>query len=108
MIGLLKVTLPDQLLERVRRNFADAIAELQKLPAAFLRIKSTVVLADGETTMVAHGLGRAPMLVIVSPPRGAISSGRIEEVRSGVDSAKYIALKAIGYGGAVTVDVGAL
>ena len=95
--------------ERARQNHEDRITELQKLPATGLEVKPDISLANGVVTQVAHGLGRRPQLVLLSPPRGASSSGRIEEVRSdGLDRTKLIALKATGWGATITVDVGVL
>jgi hypothetical protein len=106
MIQLLTIALKDEILERVRRNFVEAIAELQRLPFSLARVLMDRRLADGVVTPIAHGLGRVPLLVLTSPVRGAASSGRLEEVRDGsFDRTKYIALKATGYGNAVSLDV---
>lgn len=91
-------------LERIRRNIVDALRELQRLPAFGARIKSNIELADGVTVHIAHGLGYKPTIVIVSPPRGATATGRIEEIRDGIEREKYIALKATGHGATITVD----
>jgi hypothetical protein len=91
--------------ERVRRAHDQAIREMQQLPAAATRIIADVDLADGVTTQIAHGLGRAPKIILHSPPRGPVTSGRIEEVRDGIDRTKYVALAANGFGATVTVDV---
>ena len=97
--------LEDEDLERMRLEHEDKIVELQKLPASSLRVIANVTLADGILTPIPHGLGRA-VYVLVSPPRGATSSGRIEEVRDGTyDRTKYVALKATGWGATITVDV---
>ncbi len=93
-------------LERIRRNLATAVRELQRLWSATAKVaKTDLVLADGIPTAIPHGLGRKAF-VWVSPPRGASSSGRIEEVRDGAyDPTKYVVIKATGYGGPITVDV---
>jgi hypothetical protein len=92
--------------EIVRREHEKAIRELQGLPAMQTRIIADVSLADATATPVAHGLGRAPRMLIVSPPRGPSTSGRIEEIRSSTyDRTKVIALKATGFGATVTVDI---
>lgn len=106
MISLLPITLVDNTNERVRRNHAEAIVELQKGPCASTRILTDVELQDGVTTKIPHTLGRKPLMTIVSPARGAVSSGRIEEVRDGsYDRGQYIALKATGWGATITVDI---
>lgn len=109
MIGLLTAQIDDKTsptdLERIRRNIIDALRELQQLPVVATIHKADVNLADGETTHISHGLGRNPTMVVISPPRGASTSGRIEEVRSGIDRKKYVALKATGWGATITVDV---
>lgn len=108
MIALLGITIDErtrpQELERIRRNLVDAVRELQR--QSFPRvIKADLTLADGIPTAIPHGLGRRAS-VWTSPPRGAVSTGRIEEVRDGShDAAKYVVLKATGWGASITVDV---
>lgn len=105
MIALLPIKLDDEKAERVRRNTQDAIAELQRLRAAFTTLAKNVVLADGVATPVPHRLGR-PAFAVCSPPRGAVSTGRIEEVRDGNhDRDMYVVLKASDWGASITVDV---
>jgi hypothetical protein len=105
VIQLLPIKLPDEQLERVRRNLHDAIGELQRLRSSVARIIPNVSLADGIATPIAHGLGRAAF-VTHSPPRGASATGRIEEVRDGThDRTKYVVLMAIGYTSTITVDL---
>ena len=105
MITLLPIRLDDEKTERVRRNTQDAISELQRLPASRARIIRDVALADGVSTPVPHGLGVAAFATH-TPPRGASSTGRIEEVRDGTqDRTKYVVLKATGWGATVTVDI---
>jgi len=92
----------------MRRNFADAIAELQKLPMASAKVISGVELASGVDTLVPHGLGRAPIMHWPSSVRaagGVPSAGVIEEYRDGVDRTRYIKLRASGYGATITVDL---
>jgi hypothetical protein len=105
MIQLLPIKLDDEKSERLRRNTQEALAELQRTRAARAAIVRDVSLADGVATLVAHGLGVAAFATH-SPPRGAASSGRIEEVRDGTqDRTKYVVLKATGWGATITVDV---
>lgn len=106
----LGIKLEDPDLERVRRNHEERIVELQRLPAAGLQVIRDVSLVDSIATVIAHGLGRAPVLVLPSPARGGTSSGSIVEVRDGkqYDRSKVIVLTAKGYTTAVVVDVGVL
>jgi hypothetical protein len=104
VIALLAVKLADELLERVRRNFADAISEIQRLRITGARVLEGIELDDGVETLVSHTLGRRAV-VFVSPVRGAASAGRIDELRDGVDASKFIKLMASGYGATVTVDL---
>lgn len=94
--------------EKARRAHEDCIVELQKLPGAGLRVIAGIELADGTARPIAHKLGRAPLWVQASCVRGAVSSGRIEEVRSTNDRTQIVVLKATGYGATVTVDVAIL
>lgn len=90
--------------EVVRREHERAIRELQALPTADVAIISDISLVDGVETPVAHRLGRLPRMLSVSPPRGASSTGRIEEVRTG-DRTQVVTLKATGWGATITVDI---
>lgn len=83
--------------------FEECIRELQ---TGLARVIADVVLEDGVEHPIAHRLGRKPSFVTTSPPRGAIATGRIEEIRSGAhDRSQVVVLKATGWGGTVTVDV---
>lgn len=105
----LSLKLADDATDRVRRNHADRILELQQLPAASLKVVPDVSLADGVTTPVAHGLGRPAAWCQVSVPRGATAAGYLVEIRDGsLDRAKYVAIQANGYGATVVVDVAVL
>lgn len=97
--------LDDQDIERVRQMQHNAIRELQR-KAEDVEITEGVLLADGEETIVPHGLGRAPRFVTVSVPRGAAAAGYVNEVRSDShDRTKYVVLQADDYGATITVDV---
>lgn len=103
---LIAVRLPDPTLERVRQDHATAITEIQSLPLVNARVIAGVTLADGVETPVAHGLGRPAQWVRESCPRGAVSTGRVEEIRTGsYDRHKYCVLKATGWGATITADV---
>lgn len=96
----------DPLLEEIRRTHEDKIRELQKLPAAELRPIAGVKLKDGVATPVPHGLGRVPLFVRESCPRGAVTAGMVSEVRDGsVDRRAYVVLMATGYGADIVVDL---
>lgn len=100
--------LDDEKADIARREHERKIVELQQAPATGMRLVAGVSLADGIATPVAHGLGR-PATVLVSPPRGPSSSGRIEEVRDGSqDRNKYVVLKATGWGATIVVDLAVL
>ena len=94
-------------LERVRRNLVDAIRELQIGAFAQATTIKNVELADGVPTPVAHKLG-LPAFVVLSPPRGASTSGRITEVRGTHNPAHYVVLQADGWGATITVDLKAV
>ena len=107
MIGLLSFQFADLDQERVRRNFYDAIRELQQR-AAVTVVRKDVELVDGVITPVAHALGRT-VVCLLSPVRNALATGRIDEIQDGkYDRTKYVVLKATGYGSTVLVDVCAL
>lgn len=105
MKKLAAVKLADTTAEQVRRDHHDAIVELQQQPLVGGLVVADVVLADGVATRVPHKLGRAPIFVKDSCPRGAASNGRVDEIRDGTDRAKAIVLKASGWGASITVDV---
>jgi hypothetical protein len=89
-------------LERIRRNHHEAIVELQRLPV--LAVLKDIKLLDGVDTHIAHRQGHA-VTAFYSAIRNAVSNGRIDEIRSGVDLSKFIVLRATGYGSTVFVDV---
>jgi hypothetical protein len=106
MKALSNASLPNPLLDRVRRDLTEAVRELQRLPSSEMRVIENVTLATGIETPVAHGLGRPARWVQASCPRDGTTSGRILEIRSGnYDRAKYVVLKANGWGATITVDV---
>lgn len=97
--------LEDRDAELVRLEHERKIVELQKQPLVQGKPLTGIVLADGVTTAIAHGMGR-PVLVFVSPVRGAVSAGWIAESRDGsYDRSKFVVLTASGFGAAVTVDL---
>ena len=91
--------------DRTRLKLEECVRQLQDLPSSSTRIISGIVLADGVETPVAHKLGRAPAFVRESCPRGAVTTGRIEEVRGSNDRTQIVILKATGWGASITVDV---
>lgn len=97
--------LADPEVEQSRRETHEAIVELQRHANTATLVIANVELADGVATRIQHGLGRAPRIVKVSVPRGALAAGYINEIRGGTDRAKLITLQADDYGATVTVDV---
>lgn len=97
--------LDDETAERVRRSHAEAITALQAAPAVSAVVLADVALVDAVATPIPHGLGRVPRRVLVSPSRGATSTGRIVETRDGIDREKYLVLTATGHGATIKVDI---
>lgn len=103
------VRLKDADAEKVNRDHTARITELQQLPCASLAVIANRELADGVETPITHNLGRAPLWVRESCVRGAVTTGRIEEVRPGkYDRTKVVILKATGWGATVTIDLAVL
>lgn len=85
------------------------LTALASSPAAGLRVLEDIELADGIDTPVPHSLGRPARLVVVSPPRGAVTEGAVTETRTATtDRSRFVVLRAVGFGATVTVDVGVL
>lgn len=103
MISVLPVKLDDSKAEQVRRNHHDALLELQRVAISRDNIV-TVTLREGQETKVPHRLGRSPTMVIYSPIRGAVATGRIDDVRR-EDRSKALTLTAIGWGADITLEV---
>lgn len=106
---LIAARLKDETAEQVRRSHAEAISELQR--AIQPKIFRNVVLEPLVETPIQHGLGRAPQMIVTSPPRGAGTTGMIVEFDStfssgiGIDRTKIIVLRAQDFGATITVDV---
>lgn len=106
MKTLITRRLADAGTEQTRQEHHAAIVELQQLPCVTLRVIRDVSLANGIPTQVAHGLGRPPLFVRESCPRGASTSGRVTEIRTGTGDRKaVVVLQADGWGATITVDV---
>lgn len=109
------VRLADPVAERARDSHAQAIVELQQLPAAALKVIRAVALPNGGSARIAHGLGREPLAVLVSPPYASgtvvITAGLVSEYRgtdaagAPIDRTQTIVLVAGGFGVAINVDV---
>ncbi len=98
--------LADPDLERVRRNLDERVTQLQGLPASGLKVIQNVSLENATDIPIAHGLGRVPLAVLVSPSRGAVSTGRITETRSATyQRDQVVVLQANGHGATIIVDV---
>lgn len=94
----------DQAVDRTRREYEQKLRELDRQSRKQTLLRD-VELEDAKETPVAHGLGRR-VSVFLSPPRGATTSGRVEEVRSAtLDPRRFVVLKATGWGATITVDV---
>jgi hypothetical protein len=103
----LPIKLDDDKSERVRRNHEQRLSDVENQPAVSMVTRTEIQLADGVTTPINHTLGKTPSLVIVSPPRGAVSTGRIAEIRDGkTDRSRTIQLVANGWGATITIDIG--
>ena len=104
MIALLNITIDENTkpgdLERIRRNMYDVLRELQLRASPVVR--EGIELVDGVDTPIAHKLGRRPRWVRESCIRNATSIGRIDEISR---DAEYVVLRAIGYGGPITIDL---
>ncbi len=97
--------LDDPATESARRRLVDCVREIQNRPILGANVV-TVELVDSVPTPVVHGLGRTPKMAFVSPPRGAVSTGRIDEIRSSSNNrTQTLVLTATGYGATITVDV---
>lgn len=98
--------LDDRKVDDVTRDHAAKINELASLPASSMKFIRGVVLLDGVDTPIAHGLGRPPTFVQPSAPRGALATGRIDEVDAvGADASKYVVLRASGWGSDITITL---
>lgn len=105
-------SIADPRAEAVRRIHGDKITELQQLPMAGAFIVRDVSVPNAGEVMVAHALGRAPLAVLVSAPRGAgVTPGIVRDLGTStgagtpVDRARLVCLRGDGFGVAVTVDV---
>lgn len=107
----LSVALPDPNAEAVRKNVDQRVREIQDLPAIGLRVIKNVSLPNGVVVLVEHLLGRKPLWVGLSIPRGAASAGIVSDFGSmdaagnSVDRAQYVPMGASSYGATITVDV---
>lgn len=119
---LLNKTLADADATAMLRSHADAIVELQTLPAARIDIIRNVTLNGASTALgvpIPHRLGRAPVFVGVSVPRVAaadlasltagmiVDTGTATPLPAGhpVDRSKIIQLGAFGFTVNIIVDV---
>lgn len=109
MKALLDARIADEKTDRFVRSIAEAVRELQRLKAATLDVIPNQQLPDNVVVLVPHKLGRAPVIVLISPPRGAAAAGIVNEVvdipAGNPDRSRYVGLKANGFGATVTVDV---
>jgi hypothetical protein len=114
----LSTPLRDPNAEAVRKNTDHRIRELQTLTGADMHVIENVELPNGARVPVAHGLGRRPRVVLVSPVRllgtGPLTSGVILDYGDRgapptgfdpVDRSQIVVLQAGGYTSTVVVDV---
>lgn len=98
--------LSDPTTDRAVRNLARTVDELQRHRALGLRVIPDVVLPDATDVTIAHRLGRAPIWVGHSCPRGGSTGGAVLEQRpAGGDRARAVVLRAVGYGATITIDL---
>ena len=99
----------------MRQSHAQAVTELQGLPLAGAVLIRDIDLPDSVEVPIAHGLGRTPRAVFVTPIRvknGGITAGAIVEYRGTAppsnrlpDTTKVVLLAAFGFANTVTVDL---
>jgi hypothetical protein len=114
---LLDARLADEVADRVRQSHAGAIRELQQLPLVGALCIQGVRLVNTVETEISHRLGRAPLMVWVSPPVAIptpLTSGLIVQYRGRhgnagtgppIDATRVIVLAAFNWGADITVDV---
>lgn len=96
-----RIPVVDRDVERALDEIRNAHVALARDP--FINARTIEVeLPDATTVRVQHKLGRAFTNFVLSPPKGPVTSGRIEELTSG-DPTAEIWLQANGYGATVTV-----
>lgn len=94
----------DRAVDAALRDLVAAARELQDRPR--MLTVAGVQLPDGVAVAVPHGLGRDPLWVRESSPRGAVSIGCVEEVLGGsVPRSTSVVLRATGWGATITVDL---
>lgn len=100
-------TIDDENTERLRARFVECIRELQSLPFAKATIVPGVELVNATPKIIAHNLGRVPVFVSTSTPRGATSAGRIDDITRDqqIDRTQFVVLLATGYGATITVEM---
>ncbi len=104
----LTTRLADPDIERVRRNLETMISELKNKSRIV-----TKILPDNAETFVSHGLGRRPVMMAISPPRGAANAGgsirdfgdKSPLTGAICDRSQSILLRTDGFGSQITVDI---
>jgi hypothetical protein len=98
--------------DEVRRSHANAIRELQSLPCIDFKVIRGVVLPDGVPVAIAHKLGRPPIWVAPSIPRGGVGAGVIFQYTDAhpstgapVDQTQVVLIAAFAYGGTIKIDL---
>ena len=94
---------PDQAIEEIRLAHARAISLLQKdLNERSVVLLVNVELADATDVQIAHKLGRVPKFITPSCVRGASTGGAVVEISR---DAKFIVVRAIGFGATVRAEI---
>jgi hypothetical protein len=110
MKTLLDSQLSDATAERVRRSHAEAITEIQDLPATSIRCIPNVELPNAVGVQVPHRTGKK-VRCWTSPPRGGGAGGGIFDFGATTpagrpnDQTQFVCLFATGFGATVVVDV---
>jgi hypothetical protein len=94
--------LADPELEQSRRETHEAIIELQGVAAHVGVVLPNVLLEDGVSTPVAHGLARVPVIIKQGIVRGAATAGVITELAR---DARTVTLQADGFGADIRVEL---
>ncbi len=109
---LLEARITDPTTESVVKSHAVTLKEIMAAPSLEIRVIGPITIPDGDPGIqIPHGLGRRPLAFFLSPPDGAITAGVVQDYGASTpagttnDQTKYISLRAVGFGRAITVMV---
>ncbi len=112
LLALVDKVLGDPIADQVRRSIAAAIRQLQGLPCVDFKVIQGVELPDTVAITVPHKLGRAPIWVGPSAPRGGSGVGVIfhytgfhPTTGAPINNAEVVVIAAFSYGATVTIDL---